>query len=91
MVSTLLASKFEEMKLKPEIYTFIEENTNPDDSYFMFSNHNGGTLMHLDRIPSSHYYYLAPIAHKGGDKHLSNIIEWIESNPPDILIVSELD
>jgi hypothetical protein len=91
MVSPLLASKFEEMKLKPEIYTFIEENTNPNDSYFMFSNHNGGTLMHLDRIPSSHYYYLAPIAHKGGDKHLSNIIESIESNPPDILIVSELD
>lgn len=91
MVSPLLASKFEEMKLKPEIYTFIEESTNPDDSYFMFSNHNGGTLMHLDRIPSSHYYYLAPIAHEGGDKHLSNIIESIQSNPPDILIVSELD
>lgn len=89
--SPLLASKFEEMKLKPDIYTFIEENTNKDDTYFMFSNHNGGTLMHLDRMPSSRYYYLAPNAHKGGDKHLSSIIESIESNPPDILIISELD
>ena len=91
MISPLLASKFEGMKLKPEIYTFIEENTNQGDTYFMFSNHNGGTLMHLDRMPSLRYYYLAPIAHKGGDKHLSNIMKSIESNPPDILIISELD
>jgi hypothetical protein len=91
MVSPLLASKFEEMKLKPEIYTFIEENTNPDDSYFMFSNHNGGTLMHLNRTPSCYHTYLAPIAHNGGDKYLSTIIESLESNPPDILIISELD
>ena len=86
-----LTAKFEEMKIKPEIYSFIEENTNPNDTYFMFSNHNGGTLMHLDRTPSCYYYFLSPIAHKGGSHYLREIIRSLKENPPDILIISELD
>lgn len=91
LLAPILTAKFEEMKITPEVYTFIEKSSKPDDTYFMFSNHNGGTLMHLNRIPSCYYSYLAPIAHIGGDKYLSTIIESLESNPPDILIISELD
>ena len=87
----ILASKFKEMTIKPEYISFIEENTPSSDSYFCFSNHNGGILLHLNRLPSSKYCYLAPIAHSGGDKHLKEIVKSLEFNLPKILIINELD
>ena len=90
-LSPILAAKFDTMVRKPELYSIIEDKTKSTDSYFCFSNHNGGTLLHLNRPPSCKYIYLAPIAHPGGDEYLNKILYSLENNPPEILIVTELD
>ena len=48
-------------------------------------------MLHLNRTPSSKYVYLAPIAHPGGDEYLEEILYSLESKPPEILIVTEID
>lgn len=90
-LSPILSAKFDKMVQKPELYSIIEAKTKSTDSYFCFSNHNGGTLLHLNRTPSSKYAYLAPIAHPGGDEHLNEILNSLENDPPTILIITELD